>query len=168
MAKDDAESSPLVRASTTVFGQIEHIVYFGLGALLSVAAFLALGNATYQLWLGFADWGGNESILPVIDRLLFVLLLVEVLHTVRASIRTGGLTPEPFLIVGLIASIRRVLVITLQTSEATKPGGWTPQSAAIVQGAMLELSVIGVLILVLVVSLYLLGRIPKRVSTDVQ
>ena len=168
MAEDDAESSPLVRASTHIFGQIEHGVYVALGALLSVAAFLALGNAAYQLWRAFADWAGDESILPVIDRLLFVLLLVEVLHTVRASIRTGGLTPEPFLIVGLIASIRRVLVITLQTSEVTKPGGWTPQSAAIVQGAMLELAVIGVLILVLVVSLYLLGRIAKRISTDVQ
>ncbi len=162
---EGSDESRVVRLSTTAFGHVEHFVYMALGVLLSAAAILALGSAAIELFHGFADWTGTETILPIIDRLLFVLLLVEVLHTVRASIRTGGLTPEPFLIVGLIASIRRVLVITLQTSEATKPGGWTPENAAIVQGAMLELAVIGGLILVLVVSLYLLGRIPKQIST---
>ena len=162
------DNNSLVRISTLVFGQVEHVVYGVLGILLSAAAVLALLGAAVALWHGIGDWSSNESILPIIDRLLFVLLLVEVLHTVRASIRTGGLTPEPFLIVGLIASIRRVLVITLQTSEATKPGGPVGDSAAIIRGAMLELAVIGGLILILVVSLYLLRRIPGQVSTDVK
>ena len=159
---DREQESGVVRAATAAFGHVEHGVYIVLGLLLSLATVLALGTVAIQLFHGFSDWGGSEAILPIIDRLLFVLLLVEVLHTVRASIRTGGLTPEPFLIVGLIASIRRVLVITLQTSEVTKPGGWTSESAAIIQGAMLELAVIGGLILILVVSLYLLGRTSER------
>ena len=54
---------------------------------------------------------------------LFVLMLVEILHTVRVSIRSGNLNAEPFLIVGLIASIRRVLVITLQSSNAQQQEG---------------------------------------------
>ena len=159
---DREQDSSFVRAATAAFGHVEHGVYIVLGVLLSLATVLALGTVAIQLFHGFTNWGGGEAILPIIDRLLFVLLLVEVLHTVRASIRTGGLTPEPFLIVGLIASIRRVLVITLQTSEATKPGAWTPENAAIIQGAMLELAVIGGLILILVVSLYLLGRTSER------
>ena len=138
------------------------------GILLSVAAVLALGNAALALWHGLGDWSGSEGILPIIDKLLFVLLLIEVLHTVRASIRTGGLTPEPFLIVGLIASIRRVLVITLQTSEATRTSGWTEEQGSIVRGAMLELSVIGGLILILVVSLFLLARSPKQMTTEIK
>ena len=169
MIDDSDDRSRLVRLSTSLFGQVEHIVYLSLGVLLSAAAFLAVGGAALALWHGLGEWtGGSEGILPIIDRLLFVLLLVEVLHTVRASIRTGGLTPEPFLIVGLIASIRRVLVITLQTSEATKTSGWSPEQDSIVRGAMLELSVIGGLILVLVVSLYLLARTSKRITTGVE
>jgi hypothetical protein len=105
-----------------------------------------------------ADESASGGIFLILDRLLFVLLLVEILHTIRASIRTGGLAPEPFLIVGLIASIRRVLVITLRTSEATKPGTPTPGDQAIVRESMLELSVLGILILILVISLYLLGK----------
>lgn len=160
---ESEQESRIVHAATTAFGYVEHGVYIVLGLLLSLATFLELGTVALQLLHGFGNWSGGEVILPIIDRLLFVLLLVEVLHTVRASIRTGGLTPEPFLIVGLIASIRRVLVITLQTSEATKPGGWSAENAAIIQGAMLELAVIGGLILILVVSLYLLGRTSERV-----
>ncbi len=159
---DQDNDGRLVRAATVGFGYVEHLVYIALGVLLSAATLLALGDVTIQLYRGFRDVTGADVILPIIDRLLFVLLLVEVLHTVRASIRTGGLTPEPFLIVGLIASIRRVLVITLQTSEATKPGGWSPENDAIIRGAMLELTVIGGLILILVVSLYLLGRTSDR------
>ena len=159
---DQEENSTLVRVATKGFGYMEHIVYIALGVLLSGATLLALGDVTLQLYRGFRDMTGSDAILPIIDRLLFVLLLVEVLHTVRASIRTGGLTPEPFLVVGLIASIRRVLVITLQTSEATKPGSWSAESDAIIKGAMLELTVIGGLILILVVSLFLLARTSER------
>ena len=168
MADEAPEDSPIVRLSTSLFAQIEHVVYLLLGILLSIAAVLALGGAALALWHGLGDWSGNEGLLPIIDKLLFVLLLIEVLHTVRASIRTGGLTPEPFLIVGLIASIRRVLVITLQTSEATKASGWTQEQDSIVRGAMLELGVIGGLILILVVSLYLLARCPKQMTTEIK
>ncbi len=163
---DEKSDSSLVRLSTNLFKQIEHVVYAVLGIMLSVGAFLALAGAAFQVWRGMLDWTSSEAIFTIVDRLLFVLLLIEVLHTVRASIRSGGLTCEPFLIVGLIASIRRVLVITLQTSEATKPGAYSPETHAIVIEAMTELAVIGGLILVLVFSLFLLGRIPKKVTTE--
>jgi len=158
MPEEEPNPAPLVRLSTSLFQHIEHIVYFAIGCLLSAGALIELGSAAIALWHGLADWVGNDAILTVIDRLLFVLLLIEILHTIRASIRTGALTCEPFLIVGLIASIRRVLVITLQTSEATKPGSQTPESHEILQDSMIELTVLGGLILVLVVSLYLLSR----------
>jgi uncharacterized membrane protein (DUF373 family) len=155
---EDGDSSEIVRISTRVFVHIEHFVYISLGGLLSIAAVIALGEAGITLWRDVADQSASGGIFLILDRLLFVLLLVEILHTIRASIRTGGLAPEPFLIVGLIASIRRVLVITLRTSEATKPGTPTPGDQAIVRESMLELSVLGILILILVISLYLLGK----------
>jgi uncharacterized membrane protein (DUF373 family) len=158
MPDEQPNESALVRLSTDLFRHIEHIVYFAIGCLLSAGAVLALGGAALVLWHGLADWTGTDAILTIIDRLLFVLLLIEILHTIRASIRTGELTGEPFLVVGLIASIRRVLVITLQTSEATKPGSLNPASAAVIDQSMLELGVLGGLILILVLSLYLLHR----------
>lgn len=161
---DSDDVSRIMRVATRGLGMVEHAVYVTLGILLSGATVLALSDVAIELFRGFRDMAGSVAILPIVDRLLFVLLLVEVLHTVRASLQTGGLTPEPFLVVGLIASIRRVLVITLQTSEATKPGGWTAETDALIKGAMLELSVIGALILILVVSLYLLARAKSQAA----
>jgi phosphate starvation-inducible membrane PsiE len=85
-------------------------------------------------------------------------MVVEILHTVRVSFRSGTLVAEPFLVVGLIASIRRVLVITLESSQANQYGKWMPESQAILHSTMLELLVLGGLILVMVISIYLLRR----------
>ena len=60
------------------------------------------------------DWTGTEAIFELIDRLLLVLMLLEILHTLRISIRSHALVVEPFLVVGLIASIRRILVLGMQ------------------------------------------------------
>ncbi len=59
--------------------------------------------------------------------------LVEILHTVRLSIRSHTLVTEPFLVVGLIASIRRILVVTLEATTLTKEGKWSPEGANIFQ-----------------------------------
>jgi hypothetical protein len=65
--------------------------------------------------------------LRVLNELLIVLMLVEILHTVRISIRSHVLVTEPFLVVGLIASIRRVLVISLEMATLSKEGSWPQQ-----------------------------------------
>jgi hypothetical protein len=83
-------------------------------------------------------------------------MVVEILHTVRVSFRAGTLVPEPFLIVGLIASIRRILAITLESSQSNKAGKSTAESFAMLDAAMLELGVLGGLILIMVISIYLL------------
>ena len=131
----------------------EHLVYVAIGVMLVLALLLALAGSGKLLWDGLQDWSGQGPIFHIIDRLLFVLMLVEILHTVHASIRSGTLVCEPFLIVGLIACIRRILVITLETSQITQPNHWTPASLPLFYASMLELSVLALLIVVLVGSI---------------
>jgi uncharacterized membrane protein (DUF373 family) len=147
-----------IRLSTELFARLELAVYVALGVLLSLTALLALASAVMLLWAGVRDWGATNSIFQIIDRLLFIFMLIEILHTVRVSIRSRVLECEPFLIVGLIASIRRVLVITLKSSEVTQEANWSTQSESLFQSSMIELVVLGALILIIVVSIYLLRR----------
>jgi Phosphate-starvation-inducible E family len=42
---------------------------------------------------------------------LFVLIIAEIVHTVVLSLRTHRLIAQPFLIVGLVAVIRRILAL---------------------------------------------------------
>ena len=142
--------------SSEMFMMFEHALYVALGLVLSVTALAALADVVFTLWGALTDWNGPGALLVTVDRLLFVLMLAEILHTVRVSITSGALTCEPFLIVGLIACIRRVLVITLESSQA--PGGPEANGAALFRSSMIELGVLGALILVMVISIYLVRR----------
>lgn len=156
------ERGRALRASSGAFLQIEHGIYLAIGLLLSITAVIALGGATYTLWTALLDWSGGSALLLVMDRVLFVLMLAEILHTVRVSIQSGTLTCEPFLIVGLIASIRRVLVITLESSQSTP--GKTAEAGhdELFRASMIELGVLAGLILVMVVSIYLVRQVRKE------
>ncbi len=65
------------------------------------------------------------------------LMLVEILHTVRISLGSHVLVAEPFLVIGLIASIRRMLVISLELATLTKPGAWSTEGWALAFFALL-------------------------------
>ncbi len=147
--------APKARWGAEAIHWVEQWVYIIVGMMLVLALVLALAGAAKLLWGGLGDWSGAETTVQIMDRLLFTLMLVEILHTVHASIRTGTLMCEPFLIVGLIACIRRVLVITLQTSQITQPDKWNPANTALFHASMLELGVLALLITVLVVAIRL-------------
>jgi len=88
--------------SSDLFLLVEHTLYVALGGVLSVTALAALADVVHTLWGAVAEWNGPSALLVTVDRLLFVLMLAEILHTVRVSIKSGALTCEPFLIVGLM------------------------------------------------------------------
>jgi uncharacterized membrane protein (DUF373 family) len=157
-AGDDEPIEHWVQGVASGFLWVEHATYAALGVLLSLTALLALAATAALMWSSLPNWNGEETILHVIDRLLFVLMLVEILHTVRASMRTGGLTCEPFLVVGLIASIRRVLVITLRSSQTTKENEMSDAAERLFRASMEELVVLAVLITVMVIAIYILHR----------
>jgi uncharacterized membrane protein (DUF373 family) len=130
----------------------------GIGVLLSLAALLALTGAATLVWDGTIEWPHTHSLFGIVERLLFVLMLVEILHTVRASIQSHVLTCEPFLVVGMIATIRRILVVTLKTSDRQTETTVTSGAMPPFNNAMIDLSVLGLLTLVLAVAIYLARR----------
>src|SRR6195256_9317 len=139
-------------------GKTEILIYSVLAVLLAVTAFVTIATAGQILWIDLSHWTVAAQTLRVLNQLLIVLMLVEILHTVRISIRSHTLVTEPFLVVGVIASIRRILVITLEAATLTKEGKWSPEGASIFHASMMELGLLGVLLLVLVFSITLLRR----------
>jgi uncharacterized membrane protein (DUF373 family) len=144
----DKDVTRIGELASRAFLRIEVFAYLVLGLLLALTALLGVGSAAVSLWQDVQEHINATSLVFTIDRLLFVLMVVEILHTVRVSFRSGTLVCEPFLIVGLIASIRRVLVITLESSQVNQPGKWTPETLALFNSTMLELAVLGGLILI--------------------
>jgi uncharacterized membrane protein (DUF373 family) len=139
---------------------MEACIYTALACALALTAIVALAGALGVLWQGLRTWNSSDTVLRIIDRLLLVLMLVEILHTVRISIRSHVLVTEPFLIVGLIATIRRILVITLEAANLTRPETWSKGGEAIFRASVIELGLLGLLVFVLVTAIYLLRRSP--------
>lgn len=142
---------------TRVFRLLEDVIFVGLGVLLAatalyllVAAAIDFGRHLFALSLT----GG--AVVTLIEELLLVLLVVEILYTVQVSFREHTLAPEPFLLIGLIAAVRRVLVITAELAE---PRNKTPE---VFQFLMVELGVLTGLILALVASVSMLRRRPVQ------
>ena len=132
----DSESPSWDRGRDTA-GKTEIVIYSVLAVLLAVTAFVTIATAGQILWIGLSHWTVAAQTLRVLNQLLIVLMLVEILHTVRISIHSHVLVTEPFLIVGLIATIRRVLVIALEAATLTKEGAWaTEGSSAIFHSSM--------------------------------
>jgi hypothetical protein len=92
------------------------------------------------------------AIIELLDRVLLIVMIVELLYTVQVSFREHTLVPEPFLIVGLIAATRRILVVTAEFAELAEAGG------VVFQNAMLELGLLTIMVLVFVVALVLLRK----------
>src|SRR4029077_7638464 len=144
----------------------EVAIYSVLAVLLFITALATIANAGKMLWDGLGHWTIAAETLRVLDQLLVVLMLVEILHTVRISIRSHHLVTEPFLVIGLIASIRRILVITLEAATLTKEGKWSMEGTSIFRGSMVELGLLGIIILVLVFSITLLRRYAPAPKTS--
>jgi uncharacterized membrane protein (DUF373 family) len=135
------------RAVTRVFRLFEDAIFVGLGALLG-------GCALYLLVAAGGRFGGHviERTLTLgsVVELIESLLVVEILYTVEVSFREHTLAPEPFLLIGLIAAVRRVLVITAELAEPRMSAEDT------FRHLMIELGVLTALILALVASVMML------------
>jgi uncharacterized membrane protein (DUF373 family) len=110
-----------------------------VGILLAAAAMVAVFDAGVMLWRLISSGTLTNYGLLMLDRVLLVLMIVEVLHTVRISIGSKEfMLVQPFLVVGLIATIRRVLVITMHAAQLADQTQVAPPDIAF-RNAMIEL-----------------------------
>ena len=159
----DADESSPRRARAwlaRIFTLVEDIVYIGLGLLLTGSSLVLLITGTISFGQHLMAGSLATNIVVLLDRILLVLLIVELLYTVQVSFREHVLIPEPFLLVGLIAAIRRVLVLTAEFSEVKD------QPEEVFRHLIVELAVLTFLIVTLVISLVLLRRRGEKVAAE--
>ncbi|MFJ9789653.1 phosphate-starvation-inducible PsiE family protein [Streptomyces globosus] len=115
--------------------------------LILLAGLLAVGVVGDVVAAIRGPYDEQAIVLSALDSSLVLFIVAELLHTVRLTILNRTLNAEPFLVVGMIAGVRKVLIVT---AEAEKSFTWQ------VQGV--ELLVLTVLILVMAVALYVWHR----------
>jgi uncharacterized membrane protein (DUF373 family) len=94
----------------------ERVIYAVVSVILFVAAAMVLVATAWNLVEGLED-GTLVSVRHALDGLLLVFILVELLQAVSATLSERRLVAEPFLLVGIIATIKEVVVVTLEIDE---------------------------------------------------
>jgi uncharacterized membrane protein (DUF373 family) len=131
----------------------EDVVYGLICVILTGGALVLLGKAGYDLATGLgADDGVKGVISGMLDTLLLVFILVELLSAVRTTLIERQLLAEPFLLVGIIASIKEIVVGSLEAKDLAG----SDREAFV--DVMTEIGVLGGVLLVLAIASYLLRR----------
>ena len=127
----------------------EDVVYGVLAIVLVGGAAILIADAVVHL-IDEASRNVETAVRDMLDRLLLAFILVELLGAVRATIRERRLVAEPFLLVGIIASIKEVVVESLNAREyvGADDGKFADAMTSVgVQGGVLL--VIGILMLLI-------------------
>jgi len=140
-------------------GLVQEVVYIVVGLLLVVAAIGVIAGTVEELINSFGEDTDPVTVgLVVLDRILLLLIVAELLHTLRIVLYEGDIYAEPFLLVGLIAVVRRVVVVTAQVEQS---------SGRPLTNLLLELGVLALLALAFGAAIFLLRRgAPREPRVD--
>lgn len=147
---DAREGSKVGRALMRVLEWTEDGILYAISAVLIVAMVALLISAALE-FVGSVGGDLRAGILSLLDSVLLVMMMVEIMGTISVSLRQHTLVPDQFLIIGLIAAIRRMLVITAEQTELLHE----PETFKLV---LWELALLGGLVIVLAGAIYLLHR----------
>ena len=97
----------------------DRLVYV-LVAVLFLGAAVAMGVYSVATFLRDIRGDFPLDLITFINDLLLVLIILEVVGTVRSYLETGATSLEPFLHVGTISATRRILAIGAQSTLHTE------------------------------------------------
>ncbi len=130
----------------------ESYIYFGAGILISMTAFIMLGRSLFELVFSITQQPMRSIALRLLDDLLLVFMLVELIHTIIVSMKTHVIKMVPFLAIGLIAAIRRILIITVEASHLSEI------SSLVFNRTMIETGVLCFAVLIFVLSIFFVRK----------
>ncbi len=134
----------------SILDKLESAIYYVTILILISAAGILLIFGFYRFVLNI-NANIHDNALQLLQSLLLVMMLMEILHTLDISISQHRLVADPFLVVGIIAIIRRMLVVTVELEQTSAS---SPQSDS--SFLLWELGLLALVTLILSVCIYIL------------
>src|SRR5216683_7022665 len=143
-----------------MLGTSENVVLVLIGVALVLVAALLLYSGMHDL--NEAVQRGPAEIehksIEILNTVLLVMMTMEIVYTVAISLESHTLNAEPFLIIGMIAGIRRMLVITATSTESeTNP--------AMFHNTLVELGLLAATVVAMTIAICIL-RFSQRKYVD--
>ena len=150
--KHDASGhKPWTLKASKVLGTSESVVLVLIGVALVLVAVLLLYSSMYDLNQAVRQGPGEieHKAIEILNTVLLVMMTMEIVYTVAISLESHTLNAEPFLLIGVIAGIRRMLVITATSTDAERnPGQF--------HNTLVELGLLAATIVALAVAIWIL------------
>lgn len=147
----ERNDNALRRITETWLERADVAVYVMI-AVLFLAAALAMGVYSVVTFFQHINDPFPLVIITAINDLLLVLIILEVLGTVRSYLVTGTTSLTPFIYIGIISATRRILAIGAASTlgQATSTTAFNHQ--------MIDLGANGGVVLALAIALFLFSR----------
>ncbi len=138
---------------SAILGLAERVVYYAAAIVLLVTVGMLFVSAGASL-LAVPEVGPLGTALEVLDRVLLIFIFAELLGTISTIVREREVKAEPFLLIGLIAVVRRILGVTVSIEQSLGTSEFN--------SLLLELGVLTGLVIALTGALYFTRRIEGR------
>ncbi len=148
------EESPVKTGILKRLYQVEDAAYYLIAVTLFINAAILIYISISHLMQGLT----TMNILYVVNDLLLVVIILELFSTVLIYLTERRISLTPFLLIGVISSVRRILMISAQMSVHAVI------STEEFNRAITELLVSTGIIIVLIISYYLLSKIGRSVE----
>jgi phosphate starvation-inducible membrane PsiE len=155
---DDAEEDEeeRQRLADRVLSWLEDAIYWGVAVVLVLGS-VALLVMQFHTMLRLRSTPTSTLMLEILDGLLLIFIFVELLYAVRACLRSREIVAEPFLIVGILAAIKEIVVLSVEAATLLEKG---PEFAR----ATVEIGVLAGVVLLLALAAFILRA--RRADTD--
>jgi hypothetical protein len=144
------------RIADRVLSGVEDTVYWGIAVVLACGS-VALLVAQFNTLLRLRSTAASTLMLEILDGLLLLFIFVELLYAVRACLRSHEIVAEPFLIVGILAGIKEIVVLSVEAATLLERG---PEFSR----AVVEIGVLGGVVLVLALAAFVL-RVRRQATS---
>jgi hypothetical protein len=134
--------------------RIEEILYLLISLGLLIVFVLILVDGFFVLISLYDVKDINYSVVKFLDKILVALIVVELFYTVMVAIveESAIKCVEPFLLVGVTALVRRLLVLTFEIAHPVV------YSAERMTFYLIEMGLIGFLVIIFVIAIYLFRK----------
>src|ERR1700761_8445329 len=131
-------------------------VIYAIAFLLLVAAavLVVIGGADAAIDAVSHKVNTLQGGVLVLDRVLMVLIIAEIAATLRAVLLYHEIAAEPFLFIGLIACVRRILIVTAASEQG--------DSDQELNRLLLELGALGLLVIGIATAIFMLRFSARR------
>jgi uncharacterized membrane protein (DUF373 family) len=119
MSTEEAPPPRGTRLITSGLLRVEQFFYVVIALGLAAGCLVLCGHVAWNFVKHVHAADMSPAVLEMLEGVLLVFILTELIHTIGAIINERVLTTEPFLIVGIVAAVRRLLVITAEAPEVS-------------------------------------------------